>query len=196
MKNISVVLTLFAFIYASCKSNPNNGSNGSNKTDKTDTTKFFQVSQYLQSQIKEVNATPFFIYKIDIINDNRDSAPINTTVFNRLSQQFLKPDINDEEIKHFYKENIFEDQTTKGFTISYSTTNKELELQNVEILLAEDGQTVKRLFLRKFYNYPDSSAIEQLSWKPGESFQVNRSVQKAGNSETSRQTMVVWNKKT
>lgn len=159
-----------------------------------DTTKFFQLSQYLQGQIKEINATPFFIYKIDIINDHKDSTPINTAMLNQLSQQFLRPDINDEKIKQYYKESIFEDQTTKNFTISYSTTNKELELQNVEILLDENGETVKRIFLRKFYNYPDSSAIEQLSWKPGESFQVNRSVQRPGKTETSRQTLVVWNK--
>jgi hypothetical protein len=192
MKNISFVLILFALEFASCK---RNSSNESNKADKNDTTKFFQINQYLQGQIKEVNTTPFFIYKIDVTNDKQDSTPINTTIFNQLSQQFLKPDLNDEKIKHYYNESIFEDQTTKSFTISYSTTNKALELQNVEVLLNEDGQTVKRLFLRKFYNYPDSSAIEQLSWKPGESFQINRSVQKQGNSETSRQTMVVWNKK-
>lgn len=192
MRYCSLVFILFVFLFTSCKNNPNNAST---KTDKSDTTRFFQVGQYLQSQIKQVNNTPFFIYKIDIVNNSKDSTPINTTIFNQLSQQFLKPDINDEEIKHYYKESIFEDQTTKGFTISYSTMNKQLQLQNVEILLDQDGQTVKRLFLRKFYNYPDSSAIEQLSWKPGESFQVNRSVQKPGNGESLRQTIVVWNKK-
>lgn len=179
----------------SCKTNPNN-SNSNGNTNANDTTRFFQVNEYLQGQIKEVNATPFFIYKIDVVNDTKDSTPINTSYFNQLSQQFLTPDINNEKLKPFYTESIFEDQTTKGFTINYSTPNKELELQTVDILLAEDGQTVKRIFLRKFFNYADSSAIEQLSWKPGESFQVNRSVQTQGGSENLYQTTVVWNKKT
>ena len=192
MKKISALVLLIAFLYTACKSDK---SNGSSKVNENDTTKFFQVSQFLQGQIKEVNTTPFFIYRIDIINDKKDSSSINTTTFNELSKQFLTPDINDEKIKRYYNESIFEDQTTKGFTINYSTSNKELELQNVDILLNEDGQTVKRILLRKYFNYSDSSAIEQLSWKPDESFQVNRSVQKAGNSETTLQTMVVWNKK-
>lgn len=183
---------LFVLFYVSCKRNPNKATG---EAGKNDTTQFFQLTEYLQGQIKEINATPFFIYKVDIINDKKDSAAINTAQLNQLAQQFLTPDINDEKIKKYYTENIFEDQTTKGFTISYSTTNKELELQNVDILLNEDGQTVKRIFLRKFFNYGDSSAIEQLSWKPGESFQINRSVQRPGNNETSRQTLVVWNEK-
>lgn len=176
----------------SCK---NKANNSISKANENDTTKFFQLTQFLEGQIKEVNATPFFIYKIDIHDNKQDSTPINTAIFNQVSRQFLAPDINDEKIKRYYTESIFEDQTTKSFTISYSTTNKELELQNVDILLDEDGQTVKRVLLRKYYNYPDSSAIEQLSWKPGENFQINRSVQKTGNSESSRQTIVVWNKK-
>lgn len=191
MKKTIAILVLFALLYLSCKRNPNKAGSEANKTD---TTTFFHVNQFIQSQIKEVNSTPFFIYKIDITNNKKDSVAINTAVFNEISQQFLKPDINDEKIKPYYKESIFEDQTTKSFTISYTTSNKELEVQNVEILLNEDGQTVKRIFLRKFYNYPDSSAIEQLSWKPGESFQVNRSVQTQGKPETVRQTVVVWNK--
>lgn len=192
MEKSCFAFILFTLLFLSCKNNPDGGSS---KANENDTTKFFQVHQFLEGQIKEVNATPFFIYKIDIRNDKKDSTAINTNFFNQLSQQFLSPDINDEKIKQYYTETIFEDQTTKGFTISYSTKNKELELQNVDILLNEDGQTVKRILLRKYFNYPDSSAIEQLSWKPGESFQVNRSVQKQGDIETSLQTTVVWNKK-
>lgn len=192
MKNYYSAFIVLSILIGSCK---NNATNGITVSEKNDTTKFFQINQYIQGQIKEVNATPFFIYKIESINNQKDSTPINTAIFNLLSKQFLQPDINNESIKKYYTESIFEDQTTKGFTISYSTTNKQLELQNVEILLNEDGQTVKRLFLRKFFNYSDSSAIEQLSWKPGESFQLSRSVQKPGNDETLHQTMVVWNKK-
>ncbi|MDQ6814601.1 MAG: hypothetical protein M3040_12745 [Bacteroidota bacterium] len=191
MRYLGAVLLISLFFFPSCK---NRYANPETNAKANDTTKFFQLNQYLQEQIKEVNATPFFIYKIDIRNGKKDSTPINTLAFNQVSNQFLTPDINDSAIKKYYKENIFEDQTTKGFTISYTTTNKALQLQNEDILLKEDGQTVKRILLRKYQNYPDSSAIEQLSWKPGESFQVNRSVQK-GNVESSLQTTIVWNKK-
>ena len=192
MGKIGCVAILFTMFYWSCRTNV---SNDSTKTNTNDTVKFFQVKQFFQSQIRDVNATPFFIYKVEIIDGIKDSTHINNPTLNEIAKQYLNPDINDEQLKPSYTESIFEDQTTKGFTINYSTKNKELELQSVDILLSEDGQTVKRIFLRKYYNYPDSSAIEQLSWKPGESFQVNRSVQKQNANEILHQTTVVWNKK-
>jgi hypothetical protein len=192
MKKRSLFYSLLALFFLACNNDVKNGSTNENGDD---TTKFFQVNQFLQNQIEEVSATPFFIYKITVTNESKDSIPINTTIFNELARQFLTPDINDDAIKSNYTESIFEDQTTSGFTISYSTKNKELELQNVDVLLAEDGQTVRRIMFRKYYNYSDSSAIEQSNWKPGESFQINRSVQKPGNVQTSLQTTVVWNKK-
>lgn len=193
MKNASIFfLITFAFCY-SCRQNENKINTGQN--EKNDTAKFFQIAEYIKTEIAEVNKTPYFIYKITINNGKRDSTAINTAVFNQVAEQFLKPDINDKELKKYYIENIFHDQTTKSFTISYTTTNKQLEIQNIEVLLQEDGETVKRLFIRKFFNYPDSSAIEQLSWKPGEKFQINRLVQKPNNKEDSYQTDVVWNEK-
>ncbi len=160
-----------------------------------DSSPFFQVSQYIQQQIEEVKRIPYFIYRIDIIDSHKDSVVITTPIFEQLAQQFLKSDISKNEQKKDYVENIFHDQTTKTFTISYSTLNKELEVQNIDILLQEDGRTVKRIFLRKFYNYPDSSVIEQLSWKADEDFRINRVVQIPGKKEKTQQTIVVWNEK-
>lgn len=191
MKKVYFFILILYLLYA-CRPN----ESGTITSEATyDTTHFFEVVQYIKTQISEVNKIPYFIYKIDIADGKKDSATINTSVFNQISERFLRPDINDPDLKKHYTENIFHDQTTKSFTISYTATDKELEIQNIEVLLQEDGQTVKRLFIRKFFNYKDSSAIEQLSWKPGESFQINRLVQKPGNKENSYLTNVVWNEK-
>ena len=191
MKKVYLFILILYLLYA-CR--PNESRTITSEAT-NDTTHFFEVVRYIKTQISEVNKTPYFIYKIDITNGKKDSSTINTSVFNQISERFLKPDINDPDLKKHYTENIFHDQTTKSFTISYTATDKELEIQNIEVLLQEDGQTVKRLFIRKFFNYTDSSAIEQLSWKPGESFQINRLVQKPGNKENSYLTNVVWNEK-
>jgi len=160
----------------------------------SDTTHFFQVPQYIKSQLQEVNRTPYFIYKMDVVNGKKDSSAITTPQFINLAQTFLKPDISAPDLKKYYTENIFHDETTKTFTISYTTANKDLEVQNVDILLDEDGKTVKRIFIRKFFNDTDSSSIEQLSWKSGESFQINKLVN-IDDKENTQQTIVVWNEK-
>jgi hypothetical protein len=190
MKYPVVCLFLLSLLISRCKHNDKSGG-----VNEADSTRFFQVTRFIKNDIDEVNKTPYFIFKVEVQNGKTDSTAINTATFNRLSAPFLKPDLNEEDLKPKYKESIFEDQTTKSFTISYSSLDKQLEIQNVEVLLKDDGETVKRIFVRKFFNYPDSSAIEQLSWKPGESFQINRSVQKKDGSESNRQTTVVWNQK-
>jgi len=79
-----------------------------------------------------VSTTPYFIYTT-ITKDNakKDSMPLSTTGFVQLAQQFLTKDISRKDIKHFYKEDIFRDLSTKSVTFNYSTTNKELEIQNI-----------------------------------------------------------------
>lgn len=181
---------LTALLLLSCK-----GKDSGKKKVTQDTATYFQVADFIQSEINDVNQTPYFIYKTTIRNERKDSIAINTALFKQIATGFLHPDINDSKLKPEYKENIFADQTTNSITFSYTTPNKSLEIQNVDVLMDENGQKVKRIFIRKFFNYADSSAIEQLTWKPGESFQINRSVSKADNSEVMLQTTVVWNPK-
>lgn len=186
---------LFIIICSVCACRQTGNKANADVADKSDTTKFFQVKQYIQNQIAEANKTPYYIYKITVANGKRDSTPINNAIFNQMATQFLEPDINDNILKKLYTENIFHDQTTKSFTISYTATDKQLEIQNIEVLLNEDGETVKRVFIRKFHHYADSSAIEQLSWKPMQSFQIYRLVQKPGDEENIYQTNIVWNER-
>jgi len=193
MNKAGIILLIPFLFYYSCRQHAKH-TNAREQVN-NDTAKFFDVTHYIQSQIADVNKTPYFIYKLTVTNGKKDSVAINTDLFNTISVQFLKPDINDTAFKKRYTESIFHDLTTKSFTISYTSSDKQLEIQNVEVLLQEDGETVKRIFIRKFFNYSDSSAIEQLSWKPGQSFQINRLVQKTDNKEIAYQTNVIWNEK-
>ena len=192
MKRTTILLATITLLYLGCKGK---GGSTSDK-NKNDSSHFFQTNIIFQKDIHEVEATPFYIYKLEKINDKIDSTQINTAAFKQLAVQFLKPDISTEELKPKYKESIFEDQTTASITINYTALDKELEVQSEDILMKDDGKTVRNIFIRKFFKYgSDSSAIEQLSWKPGERFQVVRSVQKQDNTETNYQTTVVWNEK-
>jgi hypothetical protein len=192
MRKVFFLLAVYGVTVIGCK---DKGTGPIQTNAAKDTTHFFQITQFIKHQIEEVKQTPYFIYKVEIKNGNRDSIPVTTPIFTQLAQPFVTTDINNPEIKNDYTENVFYDQTTKTFTISYSTLNKQLEVQNIEVLLQEDGRTVKRVFIRKFYNFSDSSAIEQLSWKTNENFQINRVVQGRGKKENIQQTIVVWNEK-
>jgi hypothetical protein len=189
-----VVFFIVISIVYSCKENAtNNETRPTVKSNKeADSTSYFQVAAFIQKQIDEVNRTPYFIYKLTVVDAKKDSTAIDNARFNEIAKQFLQPDINDPSLKKYYTESIFFDETTKSFTLSYTTSNKELEVQNVDVLLEEDGKTVKRILIRKFKSLGDGSAIEQLSWKPNERLQVISRLSSPG-TESSTQTVVVWN---
>lgn len=173
-----------------CKQGPGN----SPITSATDTVHFYQVGQFIASQIADVKKTPYSIYKKTTINSRKDSIQIDPTQFENLAQQFKVVEINEDPLKREYVETVFFDQTTRTYTLNYSTKNKVLEVQNIDVLLYEDAATLKRIFIRKFFNYnTDSSAIEQLSWKPNEQFEVSRVVQKPWQKEMMYKLIVVWN---
>ncbi len=190
----SILSALCACIIFSCNQAPVQPEPKEPIVANNDSAKFFQVTQYLNNQLKTINSTPFFIYHIHTVNDKKDSAAIDVSTVNAFANKFLTPNINEPALKKYYTENIFFDETIKRFTLSYTTTNKELEVQNIDVLLAEDGETVQRIFIKKFFNYTDSSASEQLSWRPDRSFQIVRLVQ-TKDKEISRQDLFVWNDK-
>jgi len=187
------LLSLFALVMVvGCNSTPTIYT----EANIADTTEFFSVVNFINSQIDDVQKTPYFIYKKTANNGKTDSIAITTAQFVNLAAPFLQPDINSRELKKEYIESPFYDQTTKTYTLNYSTRNKTLEVQNEDVIMNEDGETLKRIFIRKFYSYSnDSSAIVQLTWKPNASFQVSRIVQKKDGSENETQTTVVWNSK-
>jgi hypothetical protein len=166
----------------------------SNEKKKEDVV-FFQVKQFIEKELEDLKKTPYFIYKIELRDTVRDSTiiPVDSVIY--YSQPFVHPDINDEELKDEYEESVFHDQTTGSFSLSYSTPNKDLDVQNVNVLLHEDGETVKRIFIRKYLEDNDQSVIEQLDWKPNESFEINRLITLPGGHEKTHRTIIVWNPK-
>jgi len=157
--------------------------------------RYFDIRHYITTDLNDIKNTPYYIYKIDVVNGKQDSSAIGPAEAIAFAEGFLHPDINNPEIKSSYKENIFEDKTMNTFTISYTSEDKELPIQNVDVILKEDGKTVKRLFIRKFFRNSDTTSMEQWSWKPGQSFEVNRLQTPRNQPEISHRTLIVWNEK-
>lgn len=166
----------------------------SNEKKKNDVV-FFQVKEFFEKELEEIKRTPYFIYKLEISGPLKDSTVIPVDSLVHFSQTFLQPDINDKKLKEYYEESVFHDQTTGSFSLSYSTSNKELEVQNVNVLLHEDGETVKRIFIRKYSGENQQSLIEQLDWKPNERFEINRLITEPDGKEKTHRTIIVWNPK-
>ena len=183
------------FVSLSCKNKQEQKAATAPATTATaDTTKFFDVKGFIEGEIKDVTTTPYFLYTITTRDDKkRDSAHLTTTEFVRLAQEFLAQDITQSELKPFYKEDVFRDLSTKSITFSYSTRNKDLDVQNIDVLLDEESNKVKFVFIRSQKITKDSTVITQFNWKRAKNFLINRSVLKSNGSKYSTQQFVSWN---
>ena len=184
----------FLFIIVSCGHKKSPEIKPSSLILSNDSIQFFDVQSFLQEEIKDVATTPYYIYSITTINGKRkDSVQLTSVAFEKVAQIFLHKNISDSSVKRYYKENVFRDLTTKSITMSYSTLNRNLDVQGLEVLLDQETNKVNYILIRSNQNCNDSSVITQLNWKKGKSFLINRSVIMSNGDKKSTQQFVCWN---
>jgi hypothetical protein len=155
---------------------------------------FYPLNQYLDSQINDVVTTPYYIYAIKTVDNKRDSFTISAAQFNLIANEFVKDDPAKQDVKKFYKENVFHDASTQSITFNYSTAHPTLSLRSTDILLDDNSQRVKRIFMLKHYARKDSIVEMKLGWIPNESLYINKSIDHQKKRYT-EQLQVVWNVK-
>lgn len=185
---------LFAAIFlsglclTSCKNKPAEAT----KKIKQDTTTFYPLQAYFLQQLRNVDDTNL-IYKLEINNGKQDSVRISKAAFDSLSSQFTTA-INEEFNNANYKESVFHDESTNSNTINYTANNKNLPVQNINILLDPIDQQVKRVFFSKYTQAKDSSMMQNFGWKNDNSFYINSSIALKDKAQKEKQLIVVWGK--
>lgn len=191
-QNVLLLLFICAFGAYSCK----NKSAKAETTSNADTTHFFSIGNFFMSEVKELETTPYLIYQITTkANGTKDSSTIDKTVFASLAKQFIACDISDSVQKQAYKEVAFKDNSTKSITLSYSTGNKDLPIQSIDVLFDEETNNVRRIFIRQALDNKDSSTTVLYSWKANKSFTITKSVVKKDGTKYTEQQYVNWNDK-
>jgi hypothetical protein len=192
MKIASAIIVLALSIFTmSCHQKPSQ-QNIIEAKKNIDTVTFYPVTDFLKKQIQTVDSTPFYIYRISIIDGKKDSVKISAKQFDSLAHAFVVSDISDSTIKKNYKENVFEDASTKSITFNYTTKDSTMFIQSIDVLLNEDDQRVKRIFMSTFENKNGIDIISKMGWKPDRNFYVNRDIHFANGKESTEQNMIVW----
>ena len=193
MKFINFLCFFVVFIIiASCNNSPKKIV----ATTNTNTIHFFSIKDFFLTEIKDVEATPYFIYKIHTkANGSKDSTSFKKEAFAAFAQQFIVCAVNDLSIKNQYLESVFKDNSTNSITLNYSTLNNALPVQNIDVLLNEETSKVSRIFIRQSLTTADASTTILYSWKANKSCMVTTStIKKDGTKYTDKQ-FVNWNDK-
>jgi hypothetical protein len=188
MKNC-IYLFVLLLIISGCK----NKKAAPLKKPSTDSTKFFALNGFFNQQIVDVDLRAYPIYLIKEINGKRDSVGIDKEVFKSYASLFLQKDISAPEMHDRFTETIFHDLSTKSYTINYRPKSPSEAIQNIDILLDENTNIVKRIFIRTETNNKDTSIIEQCNWKADKSFQINRVSKTANGYINNEFNYINWN---
>ncbi|MFY7900001.1 MAG: hypothetical protein ACOVNY_07435 [Chitinophagaceae bacterium] len=190
MKPIIFAVFICFILLNGCK----NAHEPSVEKSNVDTTTFFDIKSFFQNEIQQVKATPYFIYRIKTNDQNKkDSTVISTTEFAQVANVFTQFDIRSNAMKQHYSENVFNDLSTKSITLNYTTSQKDLPVKSIDVLLDNEKNTVKRIFIKSIQDDADSSIIHQYSWKAGKSFLITTTILKKQGKTATSQQYVNWN---
>lgn len=165
-------------------------------TNPSDTIKknYLPVIDYLKSEIAAVDSFPLRIMKYHISNGRTDSGIITTPVFDQLAKEFLLSELDSSHFENNFEENSFIDRSTNLVSFTYSTKDTGNGLKRVDVLLSP-GTGVDRLnsiYMESISDNKDSLVISKMSWKAGRNFRILHILKPKKGTESTNQTIIVW----
>lgn len=166
---VSVLFTLLI-----CLTGCGNPSPADKGQAQADTTHYYPLKAYFQAQLKNIAAHKILAYVIRITDGHKDSITLSQEALQDKLQVLINSTIPDTA-RTLYRESVFEDLGTASITMNYSPVDAaKVKVQQVDILLDQATQEVKRIFIRSVYPVKDTLIREQCSWKTGNTFDINR----------------------
>lgn len=157
---------------------------------------FYPINNYIRQQIKDVDTTPYFLYRLTTIDGAKDSTIIDRATFDTEVKEFLLPQLEDNVFRKDFTEAVFDDESTGSITLTYTPKSKDNAVQNASVLLDRDNQQVKWIFINSLSNSGDSTVLQRIGWKGGKSCYINKAISYANKKEKQQQVSFVWNEKT
>jgi hypothetical protein len=186
------IILYACFGLAGCNSNKKQQSD---KAQAEESTVYYPINDYIRKQIKQVDSIPYYVYRVLLVNGKKDSTTISRPVFDSLTQQFILPELEEGALRKNFTESVYVDESTNSVTLTYTPKDSNTVVQNAMVLLDTSSQNVKWAFINILQNKGDSTIIQKMGWKGGESCYLNRSVSYADGKRNDMQLNIVWNEK-
>lgn len=184
-----LVFTNFFFVVG-CQVNSNK-----NTQTKADTINFFPIRDFILEDIKDVSNTPYSIQRISIQNNIRDSSILDNSQFKQLANIFLERDSIISVNKNFYLESTFHDLTTKSYSFTYTSNNPNVQTKNIIVLVDDENNKLKNIFIQSIITKSDTTFFENLSWNYKRNFQITNTIKVKQGSSIETRILVKWNDK-
>lgn len=194
-----ILILLVSAGLAGCKNNSSTASAGnidSSAKPFADTAvkAYFPVIDFLKGEISAVDSLPVGILKYTTRGKKIDSAYIKPEEFHRLANEFLPAELQSPGFEKEFIETSFFDKSTHSSTFLYTTKNRNLSLQRVDVLSAsgEVYDKIKSIYIEKIARSGDTAITQKLYWKPERNFQMSTLTTKGSGEPAIELIKVVW----
>jgi len=189
MKNYSAIV--FTFLMVACNNAPD-----SNKTeDNGGEVSFFPTASFFAGQVKMVDSLQLPVLKFVTSNGHTDTTQITTREMGLMATDFLQTDLSGPELRKLYKEESFADQSISSITLTYSTKDRNLPVQRMDVIINPDpvlNDKVRSIYIEKLEKHGDTSVLKKMYWKTDKHFLIISSAKVDNDSAKITQLRVQW----
>lgn len=158
-------ILLLIFLLSCNNKTESTETSSSNKPIEDTTANYFPVTNFIKGDIRGIRNIGINPVQVSIINGKTDSVWIKTDSLEYNFSEFLEPRIDSANLKKYFTEKSFLDQTLGAFTFSYDrrpNSTFEFPFINWDVLINEETQKIKRIYLVKKI---DATTTKQLTWQ-------------------------------
>jgi hypothetical protein len=133
---------------------------------------FFPIAGNINADLKELDSLPLGVNKYTTINDKTDTTTASKEELAAMAKQMITPDIGSPELKNFYKETVFYDNSSDFLTMSYTTESDKPVVRKIDVLIRQETSKLRSIYVEKLEQSNDSTINTRMVWTAGKSLQV------------------------
>lgn len=186
---LAFCVVLFGGIIACQSSKP---ADANKKAVVADTAKFYPISQFISDEMRYVDLRNFLIQERIVSGKDSSTRTISKEEFLATANEILQQANWFMGHKELFTESIFQDLGTESYTINYSSN--QAAIKHIDLLLNQQTNLPKRLFIRYSRMAGDTTVTQQYSWVANQQLSIGRSLKtNTGYAANSNKT-IRWKK--
>jgi hypothetical protein len=190
---MTIFLRIGLFCFFCCgivACNNNKTANTSANKVAADTTQFYPIANFIADEMKYVDLRNFTIVEKKFNLKDTSSHEISKDDFLSAASVILQQAQWFMANKYLFNESIFQDLGTESYTINYSGT--KAPLKSIDLLLNQQTNLPKRLFIRVIQQVGDTTITEQYSWIANKQFVISSSKRTQNGFTESNSKEISW----
>lgn len=180
----------FLFCCGMVACNNNKPADASTNKVVADTAQFYPIAGFISDEMKYVDLRNFTITQKISKGSDSSSSEISKDDFLAAAALILQEAQWFIDNKQLFTESIFQDLGTESYTINYSST--KAPIKSINLLLNQQTNLPKRLFIRSIQQSGDTVITKQYSWVANKQFVISSSKRTENGLNESSTTQISW----